>query len=777
MSGNKLQFKLINYYPEVLESFTVYFLKEDSKSSIIITGSDISEPLIMEHNPALINLLKSPFKAFGATASEARDAINALGKGESFVDSYDSDVVYIPSNTLNKQLEELGVGRYLISNVQLGQYSLPFNASESGGFIYLEIKKTYRDLELGFKLEAWGYSTGVKKVKVSNSEGVWSNWKTFAFTDGNVASADKLKTARTIAGVSFDGTKNIEIPRANLTGTQGIETISNLSVFLSEKARYIKGRYAFGNDEVNEIINAIPSNLEVFNSWYRFSQWSNNLSPGKPEELQGWNYDQTGDYFYSTINSESHIGLVSPTLYEDYDLLVEIGLRPGGTDSDDDTIALVIAFNKDFSGKEQTLIVKRSPGGEGRCYSIDLDKKTFNGQTIVADGDHLVKMGNGSYRNSGGATVPWKTTGRCLLKIQRRGDVIKTWTSDFGNTTDVLESTLLEIDLSSNPLLEVFRGPKPYGFSALSQKDSYWKVINFTSPSDKIIDLESNKQYQYTEGSGWTEDTVSSFPSIPNETFLYNDLTQKIYFYENSSKPVLKLREALKLASGKNIKIGKTTKVFDGSSDLIWSLGDIGGAEVFIHDASTKVIDFNNLISNTVTLNRIVWNTNNPYFLNGPVSGQSGILITAFGSHERWNIQIFYAQSASDIAVYIRGSYDASGTTAWTPWVRQANMNDVILKSAGVISGSNLNLASASHFKKTISAATTFTLSNIPSSGRFYSFILEITDGGAFPVTWWANIKWPGGFAPTLTVSGTDIFSFFTTDGGATWKTTGLNIM
>lgn len=321
MSGNKLQFKLINYYPEVLESFTVYFLKEDSKSSIIITGSDISEPLIMEHNPALINLLKSPFKAFGATASEARDAINALGKGESFVDSYDSDVVYIPSNTLDKQLEELSVGRYLISNVQLGQYSLPFNASESGGFIYLEIKKTYRDLELGFKLEAWGYSTGVKKVKVSNSEGVWSNWKTFAFTDGNVASADKLKTVRSLT-------------------------------------------------------------------------------------------------------------------------------------------------------------------------------------------------------------------------------------------------------------------------------------------------------------------------------------------------------------------IGEQTKTFDGSQDVIWDLESIG----------------------------------------------------------------------------------------------------VFPKTAGEISGSNLNLASASHFKKTISAATTFTLSNIPSSGRFYSFILEITDGGAFPVTWWANIKWPGGFAPTLTVSGTDIFSFFTTDGGATWKTTGLNI-
>lgn len=38
---------------------------------------------------------------------------------------------------------------------------------------------------------------------------VWSDWKTIAFTDSNVASATKLATARTIWGQSFDGTGNI----------------------------------------------------------------------------------------------------------------------------------------------------------------------------------------------------------------------------------------------------------------------------------------------------------------------------------------------------------------------------------------------------------------------------------------------------------------------------------------------------------------------------------------------------------------------------------------
>jgi hypothetical protein len=45
----------------------------------------------------------------------------------------------------------------------------------------------------------------------------WGSWREFAFIDSNVASATKLRTARTIAGVSFDGTANIAIPFANLS--------------------------------------------------------------------------------------------------------------------------------------------------------------------------------------------------------------------------------------------------------------------------------------------------------------------------------------------------------------------------------------------------------------------------------------------------------------------------------------------------------------------------------------------------------------------------------
>lgn len=84
--------------------------------------------------------------------------------------------------------------------------------------------------------------------------------------------------------------------------------------------------------------------------------------------------------------------------------------------------------------------------------------------------------------------------------------------------------------------------------------------------------------------------------------------------------------------------------------------------------------------------------------------------------------------------------------------------------------GTAIDLSKGSFFSKTISAATTFTISNVPASGFVGSFILELTNAGAYTITWWASIKWQGGVAPTLTSSGRDVLGFYTRDGGTTWN-------
>jgi hypothetical protein len=80
-----------------------------------------------------------------------------------------------------------------------------------------------------------------------------------------------------------------------------------------------------------------------------------------------------------------------------------------------------------------------------------------------------------------------------------------------------------------------------------------------------------------------------------------------------------------------------------------------------------------------------------------------------------------------------------------------------------------IDLAVANFFSATLDQACTFTFSNPPASGDFGAFVLELTNGGAFVITYPASVDFPGGVAPTLTASGVDQLVFTTRDGGTTY--------
>ena len=79
------------------------------------------------------------------------------------------------------------------------------------------------------------------------------------------------------------------------------------------------------------------------------------------------------------------------------------------------------------------------------------------------------------------------------------------------------------------------------------------------------------------------------------------------------------------------------------------------------------------------------------------------------------------------------------------------------------------DLSVANFFSATLDQACTFTFSNPPASGDFGSFVLELTNGGAFTITYPASVDFVGGVAPTLTASGVDQLVFTTRDGGTTY--------
>lgn len=93
------------------------------------------------------------------------------------------------------------------------------------------------------------------------------------------------------------------------------------------------------------------------------------------------------------------------------------------------------------------------------------------------------------------------------------------------------------------------------------------------------------------------------------------------------------------------------------------------------------------------------------------------------------------------------------------------------LKERSVAMGANaIDLSLGNYFTKTISGATTLTVSNVPTSGTVGYFILELTNGGAGAVTYPTGTKWAKGTAPTLTASGIDLLRFVTRDAGTTWR-------
>ena len=93
------------------------------------------------------------------------------------------------------------------------------------------------------------------------------------------------------------------------------------------------------------------------------------------------------------------------------------------------------------------------------------------------------------------------------------------------------------------------------------------------------------------------------------------------------------------------------------------------------------------------------------------------------------------------------------------------------LKETKVAMGANdIDLSAGNYFTKTISGATTLTVSNVASSGSVSAFVLELTNGGSAAVTFFSGVTWAAATPPTLTAAGVDTLAFFTTNGGTTWR-------
>ena len=86
-------------------------------------------------------------------------------------------------------------------------------------------------------------------------------------------------------------------------------------------------------------------------------------------------------------------------------------------------------------------------------------------------------------------------------------------------------------------------------------------------------------------------------------------------------------------------------------------------------------------------------------------------------------------------------------------------------------SAATIDVVDGNFVVATLNSNCTFTFSSV-TSGKFYSFGLQLTNsGGPHSITWPTSVKWPGGSLPTRTTTSgrTDVYGFYTTDGGTNW--------
>lgn len=122
------------------------------------------------------------------------------------------------------------------------------------------------------------------------------------------------------------------------------------------------------------------------------------------------------------------------------------------------------------------------------------------------------------------------------------------------------------------------------------------------------------------------------------------------------------------------------------------------------------------------------------------------------------------------IVTLTRGDLEAAASGANTDITSLGAVTLTAVKETRVTMAANdINLATGNYFTKTISGATTLTVSNVPATGTAAAFILDLTNGGSATITLWAGVKWVGGTVPALTAAGRDVLGFFTHDGGTTW--------
>ena len=139
-----------------------------------------------------------------------------------------------------------------------------------------------------------------------------------------------------------------------------------------------------------------------------------------------------------------------------------------------------------------------------------------------------------------------------------------------------------------------------------------------------------------------------------------------------------------------------------------------------------------------------------------------------------FNVDLPSATADKQMAVGIATSRWITGYTDFSIGGVFKNYSETYSAMGNTGTTPTIDLADGNVFSATLNGNATFTFTmglNLPQTATSFTLILTNDSSAGRTISWPASVKWPNNSVPSRTTaaSKTDIWSFMTPDGGATW--------